>query len=122
MADRFYGYQYDTTPRKLNPDYAPYRKRYSQKDEPVTTSRDRSKNKKKNTVGAEKTESKKTNKVQSRVQKKEVPEYRRKQVKKNREKVSVTNSSKQVKPKKSVQNYAQSNGKTIKVNIKTKVR
>ena len=30
MVDRFYGYQYDTNPRKLNQNQAPYRNRYSQ--------------------------------------------------------------------------------------------
>ena len=35
MADRFYGYQYDTNPRKLNYDYAQYRKKYLQQEEPV---------------------------------------------------------------------------------------
>ena len=45
MADRFYGYQYDTSPRKLNTEYMPYRKRYPVEEEPVTTStRNRSKN------------------------------------------------------------------------------
>lgn len=37
MADRFYGYQYDTNPRKLNTEYTPYRKRYPQENEPVKT-------------------------------------------------------------------------------------
>ncbi|MBR3720237.1 MAG: cell division protein FtsL [Clostridia bacterium] len=35
MADRFYGYQYGTSPRKL--DYSSYGRRYPQDKEPVTT-------------------------------------------------------------------------------------
>lgn len=31
MVDRFYGYQYDTSPRKLSQEQIPYRNRYSQK-------------------------------------------------------------------------------------------
>lgn len=43
MADRFYGYQYGTSPRKLNYDYSQYRKSYPQDEEPVkTTNRKRS--------------------------------------------------------------------------------
>ena len=121
MADRFYGYQYDTTPRKLNPDYAPYRKRYPQKDEPVTTNRSRSKKEKRNTVGAEKAKNKKNTKLQGKIQKKEVPVYGRKQVKveKSEERVSV---QKQVNLEKNVQNNAQNNVKLSKVNIKSKLR
>ena len=37
MADRFYGYQYDTNPRKLNTDFTTYGKRYPQEIEPVKT-------------------------------------------------------------------------------------
>lgn len=37
MADRFYGYQYDTSPRKLNTQYVPYRNRYPSRNEPVNT-------------------------------------------------------------------------------------
>ena len=33
MVDRFYGYQYDTSPRKLSQQQTPYRNRYSQKVE-----------------------------------------------------------------------------------------
>lgn len=81
MADRFYGYQYDTNPRKLNSEYAQYRKRYPQNKEPVTTNRSRSKNTKKDTVGAAYKNSNRTTRVQrSDVYKREVPEYGRKQV------------------------------------------
>lgn len=49
MADRFYGYQYDTNPRKLNTQYTPYRNRYPQKEEPVnTTKNNRQKSRKNN--------------------------------------------------------------------------
>lgn len=34
MVDRFYGYQYDTNPRKLSPEHIPYRNRYPKKEEP----------------------------------------------------------------------------------------
>lgn len=33
MVDRFYGYQYDTNPRKLSQDQTPYRNRYSQRND-----------------------------------------------------------------------------------------
>lgn len=32
MVDRFYGYQYDTSPRKLSQEQTPYRNRYSQRN------------------------------------------------------------------------------------------
>lgn len=35
MVDRFYGYQYDTSPRKLSQEQTPYRNRYSQKNADV---------------------------------------------------------------------------------------
>lgn len=35
MVDRFYGYQYDTNPRKLSSEYTPYRNRYPMKNKPV---------------------------------------------------------------------------------------
>lgn len=37
MADRFYGYQYGTNPRKLNTEYTPYRNRYPIEEKPVST-------------------------------------------------------------------------------------
>jgi hypothetical protein len=64
MADRFYGYQYDTNPRKLNTQYTPYRNRYPQKEEPVKTTNNNRR---------------KTRNTPER-QTKNVPEYRRKQV------------------------------------------
>ena len=83
MADRFYGYQYDTNPRKLNTDYNPYKRRYPQKNEPVTTtSRNRLKNSRRNSELEANREKNKTNRVQrtSNKQEKITPEYRRKQV------------------------------------------
>ena len=44
MADRFYGYQYDTNPRKLNTQYVPYRNRYPSQEEPVNTTNNKRKN------------------------------------------------------------------------------
>lgn len=64
MADRFYGYQYDTNPRKLNTQYTPYRNRYPQKEEPVRTTNNNRR---------------KTRNTPER-QTKNVPEYGRKQV------------------------------------------
>ena len=64
MADRFYGYQYDTNPRKLNTQYTPYRNRYPQKEEPVKTTNNNRR---------------KTRNTPER-QTKNVPEYGRKQV------------------------------------------
>ena len=37
MADRFYGYQYDTNPRKLMSENSYYNNRYPQSNKPVTT-------------------------------------------------------------------------------------
>ena len=81
MADRFYGYQYDTNPRKLNTEYAPYRKRYPQKEEPVTTTSNRSKNTKGNRVGAN-SRTNRYNRAErtKELQERNFPEYGRKQV------------------------------------------
>ena len=76
MADRFYGYQYDTNPRKLNYDYTQYRKKYPQKEEPVkTTNRKSSNNSSKNNL-----QNRRTNKVQQEIQYNNLPETGRKQV------------------------------------------
>ena len=74
MADRFYGYQYDTNPRKLNTDYNPYAKRYPKQDEPVPT-RTRNTSRKTSTIGTNRSA-----RLQSDKQKRSVPEYRKKQV------------------------------------------
>lgn len=80
MADRFYGYQYDTNPRKLNYDYTQYRKNYPQKEEPVkTTNRKRSNNNKNNTA-----QNKRTNKVQQEIQEKNLHNRRKQVVKHNK--------------------------------------
>lgn len=50
MADRFYGYQYDTNPRKLNSDYEPYNKRYPKNKEPVKTTKKNYNNNTKNKI------------------------------------------------------------------------
>lgn len=85
MADRFYGYQYDTSPRKLNTDYNPYAKRYPKQEEPVITSdRNRSTKAKRNeNVGTRNTRVNKANKstrANTQTQEKMVPENRKKQV------------------------------------------
>lgn len=66
MADRFYGYQYDTNPRKINPQYIPYKNRYPQQQEPVYNTRN--------------SRYKAENRDISEKQEKEVPEFGIKQV------------------------------------------
>ena len=51
MADRFYGYQYGTSARKLNTEYNPYKRRYPQNEEPVrTTNNNRASSSKRNSA------------------------------------------------------------------------
>ncbi len=122
MADRFYGYQYDTTPRKLNSDYAPYKKGYPKKDEPVTTNRSRSKNKRKKTIGAEDIKSKKRDTLQNNAQKKQVPKNVGKQVgiKQNKEQVDVpkTNAGNQKKNTEDSTQKVKSTKESVKAKLK----
>lgn len=122
MADRFYGYQYGTSPRKLNTEYMPYRKRYPVEEEPVTTStRNRSKNaRKSSTVGANKknTRTNKPSRVEGEIQERKVPEYARKQVVNNKNKVQ--RASKTIE-KDDVQEIAQDN-KKAKIDVKKRLR
>ena len=106
MADRFYGYQYDTNPRKLNTQYTPYRNRYPQKEEPVKTTNNNRR---------------KTRNTQER-QTKNVPEYRRKQVvnKKNIARKN-TQANNDVYSNNDVQENAQ-NVKKSKVNAKARLK
>ena len=81
MADRFYGYQYGTSPRKLNTEYSPYGKRYPKQDEPVTTtSRNRSNSPRKTGVNKNNERTSRTNKPVVERQTRNVPEYRKRQV------------------------------------------
>ena len=110
MADRFYGYQYDTNPRKLNSQYIPYRNRYSQKEEPVKTTN---------------SNRRRTGKPVER-QEKNVPEYGKKQVvsKKTRvQKNTQTNAQTgaDVYSNNSAQDNAQ-NSKKSKVNAKARLK
>ena len=103
MADRFYGYQYDTNPRKLNSQYTPYRNRYPQKEEPVeTTSKNRQK----------------TNKRKSyETQERRIPEYGRKQVVNNRKlNKGVQKNDKDVRSVNDLQENPQ------KANVKTRLK
>jgi len=106
MADRFYGYQYDTNPRKLNTQYTPYRNRYPQKEEPVKTTNNNRR---------------KTRNTPER-QTKNVPEYRRKQVvnKKNIARKN-TQANNDVYSNNDVQENAQ-NVKKSKVNAKARLK
>ena len=89
MADRFYGYQYGTSPRKLNYDYSPYRKQYPHKEEPViTTNRKRSNNTKINT------QNKRTNKIQQDKKDNNNNNTRKKQVVKHNKIKNDTNNTK----------------------------
>lgn len=106
MADRFYGYQYDTNPRKLNTQYTPYRNRYPQKEEPVKTTNNNRR---------------KTRNTPER-QTKNVPEYGRKQVvnKKNIARKN-TQANNDVYSNNDVQENAQ-NVKKSKVNAKARFK
>lgn len=42
MVDRFYGYQYDTNPKKLNQEYTPFKNRYSNREDSVSSMRSNS--------------------------------------------------------------------------------
>ena len=82
MADRFYGYQYGTSARKLNTEYNPYKRRYPQNEEPVeTTNNSRANNSKRNSVGASNRNSR-TNSVDgpNNAQARRKTEYQRNQV------------------------------------------
>lgn len=80
MADRFYGYQYDTNPRKLNYEYSQYRNKYPQVEEPVKTTNKKSSNNSKN----KSVQNKRTNKVKHDIQEKNLQSRRKQVVKQNR--------------------------------------
>ena len=108
MADRFYGYQYDTNPRKLNSQYTPYRNRYPQREEPVeTTSKNRQK----------------TNKRKSyETQERRIPEYGRKQVVNNKKlNKGVQKNDKDVRSVNDLQENPQK-AKVSKENVKTRLK
>ena len=105
MADRFYGYQYGTSPRKLNSEYTPYKNRYSQKDEPVSNNRSRSQSSK-NTKSPSST--RRTNRVRSNTQERVNSDYERKQVRDNDIEARET--------------YSQRNVVVTKANVKTRLK
>ena len=108
MADRFYGYQYDTNPRKINSQYTPYRNRYPQREEPVeTTSKNRQK----------------TNKRKSyETQERRIPEYGRKQVVNNKKfNKGVQKNDKDVRSVNDLQENPQK-AKVSKANVKTRLK
>ena len=78
MADRFYGYQYGTNPRKINAEYEVHKSRYPKKARPVETTI----NSRTNNTNVREANSR-TNRVQSKIHEKNVPEFGRKQVKTN---------------------------------------
>lgn len=119
MVDRFYGYQYDTSPRKLNPEHIPYRNRYPRKEEPVST-RGTSRTKKRNNSTNRNNRDNRTQ--SSEVQEKCIPEYRRKQVE-NREKTvknHIHNNNRNIEQSR-VNNDTQ-NTKRTKNSIKPKLK
>lgn len=81
MADRFYGYQYDTNPRKLNSDYVPYRNRYPRKEEPVTTTTTRNRT---NSKVKSNNKNKGTNREHIEQRRKNITEYETRQVSRKR--------------------------------------
>jgi len=100
MADRFYGYQYDTTPRKLNSQYMYYRNRYPQEEEPVETTKNNRHNRnnsKRNTVQRN---SKNVTRDEMNIQERRISEYERKQVINKNNKVQ-----KNVQSSKNIGNY-----------------
>ena len=122
MADRFYGYQYGTTPRKLNPESSPYRKRYPQKEEPVkATNRNTSKNTKGNVSRERRINNKNTKNTE--IPEKRVPEYKKKQVEITRKKVQKNNNStNKVLSNEEVSTENIQNNKENKMSVKSRVK
>ncbi len=118
MADRFYGYQYGTSPRKLNSEYAPYRNRYPRKEEPVITRANKRHNK---NIAKRKDINKRTNRVQSEIQERNVPEYRRRQVSSNSNRKYNAYSNKNEKNEFETTNNVK-NVKVTKANVKAKLK
>ena len=88
MADRFYGYQYDTNPRKIMSDNSYYDNRYPQNKKPVTTTnRNYSYNEKNDLYKADYINNRKSRHVKTKEQEREALEktyrYKNKQVDNN---------------------------------------
>lgn len=82
MADRFYGYQYGSSARKLNTEYNPYNRRYPQNEKPAeTTNNNRTSRSNRNGVETDNQNSR-TKRVErtNNVQAKRDSEYQRNQV------------------------------------------
>ncbi len=121
MADRFYGYQYGTTPRKLNPESFPYRKRYPQKEEPVkATNRNTSKNTNGNVSRERRINNK--NAKNNEIPEKRVPEYKKKQVEITRKTVQKNNSANKVVSNEEVSTEDIQNNKENKISVKSRVK
>lgn len=81
MADRFYGYQYDTSPRKLNSQFNQYRNRYPQEEEPVeTTKNNYHKNRNNSKKDTTNSKNRKTTRDEINTQDRRISEYERRQV------------------------------------------
>ena len=107
MADRFYGYQYDTNPRKLNQQYAPYRKRYPKNEEPVnaTNKKQQSRNTNLNNKGANNNGNiSEVNRIRRKTQESKVSENRKTQVANNKS------------------HFDEDNEKLTKQNVKSKLK
>ena len=121
MADRFYGYQYGTTPRKLNPESSPYRKRYPQKEEPVkATNRNTSKNTNGNVSRERRINNK--NAKNNEIPEKRVPEYKKKQVEITSKTVQKNNSANKVVSNEEVSTEDIQNNKENKISVKSRVK
>lgn len=121
MADRFYGYQYGTTPRKLNPESSPYRKRYPQKEEPVkATNRNTSKNTNGNVSRERRINNK--NAKNKEIPEKRVPEYKKKQVEITSKTVQKNNSANKVVSNEEVSTEDIQNNKENKISVKSRVK
>ena len=127
MADRFYGYQYDTNPRKLNSQYASYQNRYSQDEEPVETTNNIRRNKIRKDVASRRNNYSATNNRNMNhsyeTQEEVIPEHGIKQVvnKKNRKQSGVHKRNKSVRSGDVLSENSQ-NEKASKVNMKARLR
>ncbi len=116
MVDRFYGYQYDTNPRKLSQEHTPFKNRYPKKEEPVSnknTSGNTMKKNNRNTKNTSYRDVRSTERI-TKVPARQNPEYRRKQVTKDNNNVKVKKVSNS---NADIQNNAKARN-----NVKTKIK
>lgn len=116
MVDRFYGYQYDTNPRKINQEHTPFKNRYPKKEEPVSnknTSGNTIRKNNRNTKNTSYQNKRSTEKI-TKVPVRQNPEYKRKQVTRNNNNLKVK--------KVSDSNVNLQNNNKVRNNAKTKFK